>query len=344
MVMAVYIIIIIFNYCIFLLHDGCAGDIKMSSKHGIVVDDEDMDINVDDDEVEDYKTSPIAATKSSGGQLNIGKFSFSITNILSDTFGAKTVKTEQPDLSQNDMKLFRPFEIKNFIANNAANRNASFLHHHQNFNPSSVFLNSFRLSDIFNDYSTKAENNIKSSDNSIRNNIYNTFSSYPKIHEEILNHKAAKLSNRPPQSSIASHSSTKFTSALGGLCKTISQIGQENCLSPPLQQSSSLSSTTTTATTISSSISSNKSCTSEKSAESMVDSDDCQSEASGYTKDDNGKMWPAWIFCTRYSDRPSSGEFQHLNLKKKKHFQTQLVFIYSRLIKSVKYWKLIPYT
>lgn len=289
----------------------CAGDIKMSSKHGIAVDDEDMDINVDDDEVEDYKTT---STTKSNGQLNIGKFSFSITNILSDTFGTpkNIVKTEQPENNHpsDSMKLFRPFEIKNFIANNSVNRAASFMH--QNFNPSSVFLNSFRLSEIFNDYSTKASNvDSKPSDNSLRNSIYNTFSSYPKIHEEILNHKAAKLSsnnnilqsqtssssigklsnNLPPTSSSSSSSH-----ALGGLCKTISQIGQENCLSPPPRHSA------TSLTT-----SSNKSY-SEKSTESTIDSDDCQSEASLNTKDDSQKMWPAWIFCTRYSDRPSSGE------------------------------------
>jgi hypothetical protein len=283
---------------IILIIITCAGDIKMSSKHGIVVDDEDMDINVDDDEEEDFKT-----TTNSSGHLNIGKFSFSITNILSDTFGPKSVKSEHPE-PHSDMKLFRPFEIKNFIANNAAaaaaNNNRSFV---QNFNPSSVFLNSFRLSEIFNDYSTKTNNvDNKASDNSLRNSIYNTFSAYPKIHEEILNHKAAKLSScaatnsqSPPSSSSTIGKITSSTShALGGLCKTISQIGQENCLSPPQSVASS-----------------NKSYNSEKfqqsSTESTVDSDDCQSEASINTKDDN-KMWPAWIFCTRYSDRPSSGE------------------------------------
>ncbi|XKL65831.1 hypothetical protein PGB90_009251 [Kerria lacca] len=27
-------------------------------------------------------------------------------------------------------------------------------------------------------------------------------------------------------------------------------------------------------------------------------------------KDVNGKAWPAWVYCTRYSDRPSSGEYE----------------------------------
>lgn len=38
------------------------------------------------------------------------------------------------------------------------------------------------------------------------------------------------------------------------------------------------------------------------------DSDDCQSETSSNREDDQ-KMWPAWIYCTRYSSRPSSGKF-----------------------------------
>jgi hypothetical protein len=25
----------------------------------------------------------------------------------------------------------------------------------------------------------------------------------------------------------------------------------------------------------------------------------------------NGQLWPAWVFCTRYSDRPSSGKISY---------------------------------
>ena len=41
------------------------------------------------------------------------------------------------------------------------------------------------------------------------------------------------------------------------------------------------------------------------------DSDDCHSETSSNREDDQ-KMWPAWIYCTRYSSRPSSGKFIYL--------------------------------
>lgn len=30
--------------------------------------------------------------------------------------------------------------------------------------------------------------------------------------------------------------------------------------------------------------------------------------SSDQEKDSNGQVWPAWVYCTRYSDRPSSGE------------------------------------
>ena len=29
----------------------------------------------------------------------------------------------------------------------------------------------------------------------------------------------------------------------------------------------------------------------------------------GMVRGPNGQLWPAWVFCTRYSDRPSSGRF-----------------------------------
>ena len=30
----------------------------------------------------------------------------------------------------------------------------------------------------------------------------------------------------------------------------------------------------------------------------------------GMVRGPNGQLWPAWVFCTRYSDRPSSGELK----------------------------------
>ena len=36
----------------------------------------------------------------------------------------------------------------------------------------------------------------------------------------------------------------------------------------------------------------------------------------GMVRGPNGQLWPAWVFCTRYSDRPSSGKSKIIYLKK----------------------------
>lgn len=137
-----------------------------------------------------------------------------------------------------------------------------------------------------------------------------------------------------PSSLLTDSALTKYA-PLGNLCKTVSQIGQSPSTPP-----SSLNSIKLTPTTPSESSSNKKSLkrpsavlnsptTSESSAKltpkspsnepsapknarmenldsGMESSDDAKSETSS-NKDENGQMWPAWIYCTRYSDRPSSG-------------------------------------
>lgn len=277
---------------------------NLTSKHEIVTEDEEIDINVDDDDPFD---------KSFDADSDINKFSFSISNILSDSFGPKPVKIEP---NQMDKSIFRPFEVQKYISNNSDSINSMNVKPIVQ-NPSSIFLSNFRLSEIFN-YSTKNASSQSKSDSNLRKSM----ASYPKIHEEILNsHK--KNPNILPASSF--FSTTSKIPPLGGLCKTISQIGQENVTkstlssTAPLVQSKSMDS-----------LQIQQSSTSDAS----VDSDDCTSEAST-SKDESQKMWPAWvsfiatshacsleidllcfsllfrqqIFCTRYSDRPSSGEF-----------------------------------
>lgn len=124
---------------------------------------------------------------------------------------------------------------------------------------------------------------------------------------------------------------------LGNLCKTVSQIGQTPCtppsvtsklISPALSEPSPskkpslkrpLDQTTTTtssptlndsnASTSKSTVSTNevnKNTRLENMDSGMESSDDTKSETSS-NKDDAGSQFPAWIYCTRYSDRPSSG-------------------------------------
>lgn len=219
--------------------DPSPGDVN--HKHEIITEDEETDINVDDDDP--YEKSFRESKASS--------VSFSISNILSDNFGPRPVKLEE---SAKEKTIFRPFELKNFISNSASNAN-----------PSSIFLNNFRLSELF-DCSTKYSSPRAESDNNLRNSLYNSLSAYPKIHEEILNsHKKSSAASSYP----------KVPPPLGGLCKTISQIGQTNVTQPSRSTKDSIK-------------------IQQQSPAESVDSDDCTSEAST-SKDESQKMWPAWV-------------------------------------------------
>lgn len=242
------------------------GDVE--HKHEVITEDEEADINVDDDDP--YDKAFHAKTNS------LSKFSFSISNILSDTFGPKPVKLEPNQGS--DKNIFRPFEIKNFINSGSSQPKVQ--------NPSSIFLSNFRLSELF-DYSTKqASPQIKSDSSSLRNSLYNSLASYPKIQEEILNsHKQNPHHTQPPSNY---HSATSKIPPLGGLCKTISQIGQENASLSVLQPRAPSLGVQSKSNSLESI---NKI---QQSSTDSVDSDDCTSEASA-NKDESQKMWPAWV-------------------------------------------------
>lgn len=265
------------------------------------------DINVDDDE---------EATHNS----NLGSaFSFSISNILSDNFGK---------ISKHEKKIFRPYDVHEKESKEGIkdlrqefkpkpSSNKLFGSINTSTNNGNIFMNNFRLTDIF-DYSSKFLGAEQIHNNGLRSSLFNSFSTYPKIHEEIYNNHKKYLNHQTP----APTSSSRMP-PLGSLCKTVSQIGQStpapspnpsgfsssqlrspsvsslNSSTPPinsprLANDSNLMSPTLT---IKSNNSSNVS--------NVEDSDDLQSE----NGKDGEKMWPAWIYCTRYSDRPSSGEF-----------------------------------
>lgn len=239
---------------------------NIPSKQEVFTEDEDVDISVDD---ESFEKACNAKTES------MNKFGFSISNILSDNFGPKPVKIED---IQNEKNIFRPFEMENFIYNNSNNvaSHKSFL---QNAPP--LFLSNIRLSDIF-DYSTKQTSPQSKSDNSVRNCLYNSLASYPKIHEEILN------SHKYPNSQAASNSTplTSNISPLGGLTETVSHLSHESKFESVL--SSALVSEPPKAP------SQSNSQRLKQSSHDSVDSDDCASEASA-SKDESQKMWPAWV-------------------------------------------------
>lgn len=169
---------------------------------------------------------------------------------------------------------------------------------------------------------------------------------YPKLHEDILN-SSKHYQNYYQTTRLLSDSVLAKYPPLGNLCKTVSQIGQtptispnptsENKLTPPTRteppaskkaakrnsssqldgvpaagsiSNDSISATTsTTPSSVSNENSmANKVHQSNSMDSGMESSDDTKSDA-GSSKDENGsQLWPAWIYCTRYSDRPSSGE------------------------------------
>lgn len=170
---------------------------------------------------------------------------------------------------------------------------------------------------------------------------------YPKLHEDILN-SSKQYQQYYQTTRLLTDSVLAKYPPLGNLCKTVSQIGQTSTTSPNsingtnnnklvspsrsestsnkkslkrnisqlenLPSTGSVSSDSTSATVSTSSSVSNENLMVTKTHQSnsmdsgMESSDDTKSET-GSTKDENGsQLWPAWIYCTRYSDRPSSGK------------------------------------
>lgn len=233
--------------------------------------------------------------------------SFSISNILSDTFGKV--------LPHRQHSLFRPYESKEQHLNSQVKQTPAIIpgyplmpsvDHH------SAFLQN-RLEEIYNYRKMVDSLGSLGSLNHLNSlSSLGSFSAYPRIHEEILNShrkfsqkldEGRHLHERQQQShQTQSPMHTKppqTTPPLGNLCKTVSQIGRPQITATPASISPK---------------SDRSSLISPPNAQKSADidsSDDTRSESS-MIKDDNGQMWPAWVFCTRYSDRPSSGEYRRL--------------------------------
>lgn len=292
---------------------------------------------------------------------------FSISNILSDRFGDKQTKQgDSPSHSASAsasaaaaaaaaVSIFRPFEQNRAgAATPSAFTRVDLLEFSRQQQAAAAAATAAMMLE--------------------RANLLNCFNpaAYPRIHEELVQSRLRRSANvvpnpnavLPPSAKLSEPSAEK--SALGSLCKAVSQIGQaqsttpvtpsgsssaSHLASPPPASnastiSSSSSSTATSnsssgASSSSSSASSSSGCSSAASSlnsspssrlasgaannasspqpipppsavsrdSGMESSDDTRSET-GSTTTDGGKneMWPAWVYCTRYSDRPSSGE------------------------------------
>lgn len=199
-------------------------------------------------------------------------------------------------------------------------------HHHHPLIPHSLHANTPIYSNFYSHNQYPA----------LTNNIY------PRLHEEILNSQK-KYQQYYQTTQLLNDSVLSNYPPLGNLCKTVSQIGQSSpvgavtpinskIISPlaalsasqkkfngreSVESTSTIASQSNTNTNNSMSTGASKDTNSAaattKTPQSnsldsgMESSDDTKSET-GSTKDENGsQLWPAWIYCTRYSDRPSSG-------------------------------------
>uniref|UniRef100_A0A182W7C5 Homeobox protein engrailed-like n=1 Tax=Anopheles minimus TaxID=112268 RepID=A0A182W7C5_9DIPT len=165
-------------------------------------------------------------------------------------------------------------------------------------------------------------------------NGFSAAASYPKLHEEIINsHRKfqAKLIESQTKAALAAAATAAAAAAvshqphmppLGSLCKTVSQIGQHVAGTGSLNggagpttngiPNGSCANTATTTTTTTKAtpkpIPKPEANGMNSQDTGMESSDDAKSETSSTKDGENGSnLWPAWVYCTRYSDRPSSG-------------------------------------
>lgn len=236
---------------------------------------------------------------------------FSITNILSENFGKVNKKN-----CEKKTLLFRPYDdiksnhhVKCTINTNAKQQLRQFDQFVQTHK-----LSQFRIGSGTPSPTSAAATAIDFSRGgsgggnpllveTTKNNLFASFnvSSYPKIHEEILNSRKYHHGQSP-----LSDSAFSKIPPLGNLCKTVSQIGQPASISPALKHDIGPVSPV-------SSVQHNQNQLSSTGRDSGLDSSDDAKSETGSTKDDSGmgeqRMWPAWVYCTRYSDRPSSGMY-----------------------------------
>lgn len=261
---------------------------------------EETDSIIDPEELDDPQPPPAHHQPSTS-------ISFSITNILSDRFGLEKMKQLNTQATTKK-HIFRPYEIPRAspprsVSPPATERTSAFTRLSQ--------LSAVAAAADYNRYQQlplshpSHPHHAAAAAAMMVPNFLNCFNpvAYPRIHEEILNQRKFSAQQKQVESSKMP--------PLGSLCKTVSQIGQQNSISsPPPTSASSTSSISSTSASPSSRIPASSPQPipppSISRDSGMESSDDTKSE-SGSTKNEN-ELWPAWVYCTRYSDRPSSGE------------------------------------
>lgn len=272
--------------------------------------------------------------------------SFSITNILSNSFGKVTRKST----GERKSSLFRPYDpdaVPKQPASPTSPQKSPIEELHQNVavqfeNGHHAFSAVPPKYNGILDYSHRAANAFLHNNNiehakflqfythhhqsqlqlAAATSLYNT-----RLHEDILNSKKYHQYYQPTP--LLPENVLSKIPPLGNLCKTVSQIGQPSAPTaipvktpqpiPPPKKVNQLNSESAerleVAVNMQQKEHQQKSQQQQQqqqqqsnSLDSGLDSSDDAKSESGSTKDENGSsMWPAWIYCTRYSDRPSSG-------------------------------------
>lgn len=242
---------------------------------------------------------------------------FSINNILSNNFG----KINRKSSTDRKATLFRPYDNESSTTTTTTNDIQSATGRkkpHATIENASPFSIQSKLNGVI-DFSNRA--NILLQNNTIEHtkllNLYNHHQSqfnlaamttlYPRSHEDILSNKTYQQYYQPTQ--MLPDSALSKIPPLGNLCKTVSQIGQPvaNKSLTTHQAKKIDQETTPTATVVHQREQQQKIQQASSLDSGMESSDDTKSETGSTKEDGNSQNWPAWIYCTRYSDRPSSG-------------------------------------
>jgi homeobox protein engrailed len=242
---------------------------------------------------------------------------FSITNILSDKFGKTSYKSRlRANRHEKAEVLFRPYDLN---SNDGSEKFSETTEYQEIENNRTIYneslAESIRLANLF-EYRQKCINLANSG-------LFHSFSatSYPRIHAEISNSSRQQHQNKyvqPPKyvepTPVKQHSGQ--LGSLSSLSKTVSQIGSEKPVAQRWSEPSSSPSVSPASSVQSPPIQQirlpflpTKGHQHQK--DGCESSDDTRSETSS-TKNDGDPVFPAWIYCTRYSDRPSSGEKKNI--------------------------------
>lgn len=260
-------------------------------------------------------STPLSTTTPSGN------LKFSITQILSDNFGIES-KFHQHAMASAVAQLKsnaaaaagqHPLQQYPFYHPAAAAAMAAGMmmpggpHHHPHFPhnlpPHHPLL--FRPYDVDAELRNQqaAAAAAAAAQQKMKNNFSSLFSSFQSQQQQ---HNQQQQNNNGTRNSLEDFCDSKLSQ--------LSRNGS-NSVPPVISSNSSLISNTSNSKVTTATIKSSSSTTSSVAGGSMrpdsgVDSSDDTKSETGSTKDENGQSWPAWIYCTRYSDRPSSGRNQ----------------------------------